>query len=385
MNAVITNPINLFLLVIGSYLGIKLAFFLFTKQSTKDNANLFLGISVLSQVVSLLTGMWYRFDLLAYVPHIIGLQHFHHFLVGPLAYFYVRACTQKEFQLRPLLLVHFLPFLFDIVYHLPLLLQTGSEKLAYYNEFIQFGTLYSPKILNVLKTIHALIYFVLSVRLIQQYRKHLTNTASFIDKAFHRWLLFFIFIHVLPLLMLIGYAFTIYSREYTLLIFLSGVIAYLFALDMAVFLKPELFHTFPHQMLIPESSEEQKQKYEKSKLEESKKGKYIEQLQDFMVTNKPYLAPELTLAQLSEQVNIPSHYLSQIINEKLHCNFIDFINGYRVEEAIAKLTAPQFSHYTILAAAYEAGFNAKSTFYSVFKKQTGMTPSAYRKHAKMKK
>lgn len=87
----------------------------------------------------------------------------------------------------------------------------------------------------------------------------------------------------------------------------------------------------------------------------------------------------MTLAQLAEQVNIPAHYVSQVINEKLATSFLDFVNGYRVKAAQAKLIDPKLSHYTILSIAYEAGFNSKSTFYTAFKKVTGMTPSQYRK------
>ncbi|MEM6318074.1 MAG: helix-turn-helix domain-containing protein [Bacteroidota bacterium] len=58
---------------------------------------------------------------------------------------------------------------------------------------------------------------------------------------------------------------------------------------------------------------------------------------------------------------------------------MDFINRYRVQEVQAKLVDSKFDHYTILGIAQEAGFNAKSTFYTAFKKVTGMTPSAYRK------
>jgi len=151
---------------------------------------------------------------------------------------------------------------------------------------------------------------------------------------------------------------------------------------MAAMVKPESFHALPQQMLIPESSEVQKQKYENSKLQDNQKEKYVEKLQSFVTDKQPYLEPELTLAQLSEEVKIPTYYLSHVINEKLGCTFLDFINGYRVEAAKAKLTDPTFSHYTILSIAYEAGFNSKSTFYSVFKRQTGMTPSQYRKNKK---
>ena len=56
------------------------------------------------------------------------------------------------------------------------------------------------------------------------------------------------------------------------------------------------------------------------------KNQYVKKLILFMETEKPYLSADLTLAELSKQVNIPTHHLSQTINEKLECNFLDFIN-----------------------------------------------------------
>jgi len=367
MNAVITNPINLILLILGTYLGIKLFVFLFNQPSTKSSENKYLGLLVLTQTLPIFIGAIYRFDLLPYFQHFLGFHVLWQFLLGPLAYFYVRACTQQDFSFRPILGLHFIPFVLELCYSIPFFMMAGAEKLAFYEQFIQNGKLFSPPILNLIKSLHGLIYFGLSIRLIQQYRKHLPNAASSIDKGFHRWLLFFIFIGALPLIVTIIFAWAQYNRTYTIFIWLFGVLTFFVAIDLAILLKPALFQTFPHQMLPPASSEEQKQKYENSKLKSTQKNQYIE---------------KLPLAQLSEQVNIPAHYLSQVINEKLDCNFLDFINGYRVEAAKAKLVDSKLSHYTIISTAYESGFNAKSTFYAVFKKHTGLTPSQFRKQAK---
>ena len=382
MNPAITNPINLILLILGTYLGIKLVTFLINQPSTKSSENKYLGLLVASQIIPIFVGVLYRFDVLSYLPHLIGLQTLFHFLVGPLAYFYVRACTQKKFEFRLILWLHLLPFLLDIFYNIPFFMLSASEKIASYEEFVLNGTLYSPPIFNLVKSIHGLIYFGLSLHLIQQYRKHLPNAASSIDKGFHRWLLFFIFIVALPILVSIIFALAQYSRTYTILTWLLGVVTFFIAIDTAILLKPALFQTFPHQMLLSQSSEVEKQKYESSKLQETQKEKYINKLKAYVELEKPFQSSDLTLAQLSEKVNIPPHYLSQVINEKLNTNFLDFVNGYRVKAAQEMLTDPKFSHYTIISIAYEAGFNAKSTFYAVFKKQTGMTPSAYRKQKK---
>jgi len=105
-------------------------------------------------------------------------------------------------------------------------------------------------------------------------------------------------------------------------------------------------------------------------------------LQQYIQEEKPYQEPELTLTDLAERVHIPSNYLSQVINEKMDCTFMDFINQHRVEEAKDKLKNEKFSHYTIIAVAYEVGFNSKSAFYAAFKKHAKTTPSEFRKTMK---
>ncbi len=382
MNVVITNPINLIFVILGTYLGIKLSTFLINKSSTKSSENKYLGFLVLVQTLPIFFGAVYRFDLLPYIQHFIGVQTLWPFTLGPLAYFYVRACTQQDFSFRPMMWLHFLPLILEVIYIIPILGMTGTEKIAIYEQFVKDGKLITPPIISLLKSFHALIYFGISIYLIQQYRKHLPNAASSIDKGFHRWLLFFIIVLAIPILGTYIFVWAQYSRTYTILIWLCGVLTFFIAVDLAILLKPALFQTFPHQMLQPESSEEKKQKYENSSLQTAQKEQYINKLKSCLKLEKPFQSPDLTLAQLAEKVNIPAHYVSQVINEKLGTNFLDFINSYRVKAAQEMLVDPKFSHYTIMSIAYDAGFNAKSTFYAVFKKQTGMTPSQYRKQVK---
>ncbi|SNC65858.1 AraC-type DNA-binding protein [Hymenobacter gelipurpurascens] len=94
-----------------------------------------------------------------------------------------------------------------------------------------------------------------------------------------------------------------------------------------------------------------------------------------METERPYLAPELTLGELASQLRTNTSWLSKVINTGCRQNFNDFINEYRVREAEQCLRNPRFQHYTLLAVALEAGFNSKSTFNRVFKKLRGSTPS----------
>lgn len=98
-----------------------------------------------------------------------------------------------------------------------------------------------------------------------------------------------------------------------------------------------------------------------------------------MVANKPYLEGDLVLPQLAQQLGISANYLSQVINEQLKVNFYDFVNGYRVEEAMRLMRDTAKEKANILNIALDSGFNSKSAFYTAFKKATSMTPTQFRK------
>lgn len=97
-----------------------------------------------------------------------------------------------------------------------------------------------------------------------------------------------------------------------------------------------------------------------------------------MEKDKLYQEPELTLQDLSDKLTIPSHQVSLAINEGMKKSFYDLVNGYRVEEAKRLLLDIKNTNFTILSLGFEAGFNSKTTFNTVFKKFTGFTPTEFR-------
>ena len=103
------------------------------------------------------------------------------------------------------------------------------------------------------------------------------------------------------------------------------------------------------------------------------------QLERVMRESKPFLNPKLTLSALSEISGINSHLLSRIINEKYGKNFFKYINEYRIEEFKKIIERQENPNLTLLAIAYDAGFNSKTTFNTAFKKLTNQTPREYLK------
>jgi AraC-like DNA-binding protein len=68
-----------------------------------------------------------------------------------------------------------------------------------------------------------------------------------------------------------------------------------------------------------------------------------------------------------------------VINDLTGKNFFEFINHYRIEEAKRMLTNPKDKKITVLEVMYQSGFNSKSSFNTLFKKQTGLTPVEFKK------
>ena len=98
-----------------------------------------------------------------------------------------------------------------------------------------------------------------------------------------------------------------------------------------------------------------------------------------MQKEKPYLQPDLTLSDLAATLKTNTSILSLAINAGFGKNFNDFINEYRVEDFKAKMASKEFQHLTLLAVAFESGFNSKTTFNRAFKKFTNQNPSDFQK------
>ncbi|GEP52763.1 hypothetical protein FNO01nite_34350 [Flavobacterium noncentrifugens] len=105
----------------------------------------------------------------------------------------------------------------------------------------------------------------------------------------------------------------------------------------------------------------------------------ILKLQQYMIEEKPFLNPSLTIQDIAAAIQIPVRDLSLLINHKLDQHFYDFVNSHRIENAKAILKDVTKSKVTVLEILYEVGFNSKSSFNTAFKKHTGITPTGYRK------
>jgi AraC-like DNA-binding protein len=126
----------------------------------------------------------------------------------------------------------------------------------------------------------------------------------------------------------------------------------------------------------------EKKKYAKSGLNEDTAKILHQQLKFLMENRKTFKEPELTLTDLAIRMEVHPNYLSQVINELEGVNFYDYVNTLRVEEFKRLVSFPENQKYTLLALAYDCGFNSKTSFNRFFKIATNLSPSEYVKNLK---
>ena len=111
------------------------------------------------------------------------------------------------------------------------------------------------------------------------------------------------------------------------------------------------------------------------KMEVSEVEFLLTKLKTVVVEKELYKNSDLSLQDLSNEMNIQSYQLSQFLNNNLGKNFTTFINEIRVKEACEIIISND--KQTLESIGYDVGFNSKSTFFAAFKKHTGTTPLNY--------
>ena len=93
-----------------------------------------------------------------------------------------------------------------------------------------------------------------------------------------------------------------------------------------------------------------------------------------------YREESLSIAALAARLEIPEYRLRRLINGRLgHRNFSAFLNGYRLDEVIARLADASKAELPILTLALDAGFQSIGPFNRAFRSRTGITPSEFRR------
>jgi len=120
-----------------------------------------------------------------------------------------------------------------------------------------------------------------------------------------------------------------------------------------------------------------KRSIKKNPISENIENPNFQKLRVLLKEEKIHHNPNLSRDTVAEQLGISSGYLSQIIKKNTGQSFSEFINSYRIRDVKEMIKNPIFNKYSLLSIGLECGFNSKTSFYTNFKKETGLTPKEF--------
>jgi len=373
----------------GILQGVLLAAFIYFHRKSDKSVNIFLALHIIctSAIMSLpftikMVG-WRQGYLLYWIPA-IG---------GPILYFYLRS-FKEHINFKKIAPHLAFPILFFLLTYWNI---TRLSSRLPDSEDVPAEILQNPVTISIqiFRSIQQIFYFFLARRTLLSYQRsirQLFSETSNIDLQWAKFLvngylaLVLLFVAVYPLMVK-------YPDQFNLLLLLNMSLAtpYIYVATYKGILQHTIWQIQPEikkenvqeQILHAEKIDTteiniEKVKQEKPIINEAKLDDLVKKVTSLMEVEKIYQEPELTLQQLAKKLEVPVYQVSQTLNEGMKKNFYDVVNGYRVEEAKRLLLDEKNKNYTILSVGFEAGFNSKTTFNTVFKKFTGMTPTEFR-------
>ena len=348
-----TKELLFFFSALGAFNGLILScyFFFFTKK--KQLSNYFLGILLL--VLSIRIGksvfLFFKPDL----PRIylqIGLSAC--FFIGPALFYFVKSSIEQTLVIPS-------KWKWNFIVLLAVILSIGI--VFPYETYPKYWNLYFVKIIYLQWFVCILATgFLLRTMLHKLFSKRKIATEGNIN-GFEKWLLS---IYGGNILILTSYVLSLMTTYWP--IYISGSIAYTFILY--IFILKLLYRKKTDDLFLASSN-----KYGSKKVDNDTAAALIEKLSQLMAEKKIYRNSNLTLNELSKEINISVHQLSQLLNDNMGKNFTVFVNEYRINEACTIMVSDK--RLTLEGIGYEVGFNSKSTFFSTFKKLKGTTPAIF--------
>jgi AraC-like DNA-binding protein len=314
------------------------------------------------------------------VPHLFKTAAPVNFLIPPLAYLYVRSVLKNETSFSKGDIFHWIPFLIILSNYIPfylssaesktiILQEIGAEKwkgTGFINEELQF----------ILREIQALIYLIFQWKLIVDFKKTAARQVLAWLRAFSSIIVINFVSIVFSVVVANSDLFTSWKME---LLEAADIVfgVGFFVLCSYLLLNPSVLYGLPFLegttifpgKIKPISSEppESHSKYEIQ----------LSQLVDYFEKERPYLKRGLTISEVSVKLNISPRNISFILNNHLGVGFNDFVNKYRVNALIEKLTVDYLKNYTLESLAKEVGFSSGRTLHRAFLKCHGISPSDY--------
>ncbi|MFD1601904.1 helix-turn-helix domain-containing protein [Flavobacterium artemisiae] len=334
-----SHQLLFFLSALGAFNGFILSLYFAINARKKNSANYFLSLLMLVLSIRIIKSVFFYFNPnLSNIFIQIGLSAC--ILIGPFLFLYLKSNEKKENWIK-----HVIPSL------------TAITIVGFFYPYVQHKAVWQVWIVKAIY-LQWLVYIILSEKYIRPIIQKIKEKESF--KKIDIWSLS-IYIGVA----IIWLAYTVAS--YTS--YIIGALSFTFVLYLIALL-----------LIFRNSSEpnflHEKEKYKNKEIDPEMLA-VIDQKLALIIEKELYLNPFFSLDDAAKELKVSKHILSQYVNEILGKSFSNLIKEYRIEKAKRLLETE--NKITLENLGYDSGFNSESTFFTAFKKTTGLTPAEYQK------
>lgn len=342
------------------------------RRNTQANQALAVFIALLS--LDLLQQIYYAEGFYKSHPQFLCFINLLPLTYGGFLFLYVRSLTQAAvLQWRDI--IHFAFFILGIIVSTPFLSLAGDEKLALLEQMTEANTPISIRIFSLLMPLTATLYGFAAYFLLRGHSKTSTQKLSWLKII----LCLNMLIWVVVWLSILAPSY-LHQLNMTVIYLLVSLVIYMigyFSLHQPdVFIRRELTENSDR----AQETKDATPKYGDNRLPDELREHIWSALETYIHAQTPWRESNLTLSQLADNIGIASHHISQVLNDHHGLSFNDYLNQYRVNAVCAELQ--NANNQNLLDIALACGFSSKSSFNAIFKKQTGKTPSEYRKDLK---
>ena len=106
--------------------------------------------------------------------------------------------------------------------------------------------------------------------------------------------------------------------------------------------------------------------------------KMQEQIMNIIVFQKKYRDKDYSAKKLADEIGTNTRYISAVVNTRFHMSYTQFVNKYRIDEAMSVLVDKRYQDLRIEDIGDMVGFANRQSFYSSFYRFNGITPRQYR-------
>jgi len=340
---------------------IAITFAIFTK---KQIGNIWFVGFMLSSIIVLIVKFLYNTGYIIEAPHWFKVNTPTGLARSLLIYLYIYYLLRSFNKIHFKHLIHFIPIVLLIIYLLPFYWQSASYKLQVLNREVdnQLGLI--PNEFVYVQFTYSFAYLIFSFIELKRFTTRFKSLNKN-QKTIVNWVYLLIIGGLVYLFFAAILRYSGIGGDYNYILYQFHS-AFLILLCLGLLSLPKLNRI--------DLSEEKK--YKKSQLAEADKEKYIKQIDQLMFEKELFKREDLKLKDVADMIYLPVYLLSQVINEQRGQTFRDYLNEFRIKEAL-RVLEKSHHQFTIDSIAYESGFNSRSSFYSAFKKITSMTPTEF--------